>query len=592
MFPGLFTTLPPSPQQQWNGNKLCYNMGAMDEVSRVREKIDIVAFISEYFPLKKAGRNFKASCPFHNEKSPSFIVSPERQIWHCFGCGKGGDAFTFLMDYDNIEFVEALRTLAKKTGITLSERGFEPGVSSKKEKIYNINKLALEFYKYLLTKHNVGKIALGYLLKDRKLTLPVVNTFSLGFSPSIGNALCSYLINKKKYKKEDLIEAGLATYVNGRLVDFFRGRIIFPLFDHRDNVVGFAARVLKSQNIEGSKYINSKETLVYHKGELFFGLNIAKEDIKKQGQAIIVEGELDAISCFMAGIKNAIAIKGTALTEKQANLIGRFSQKVTLCLDMDSAGFEATKRSLPILEKAGLATTVIALPSGKDPDDAVKQDSIAFKKAVKGDIGIYDFMLSKFLDKFNKETVDGKKKISDEMLPAISNIQNEIVKEHYIKKLSREIDTSVESLFRQIEKLRKDDKTSVAFATSRKDKRERKQIVEEYLMALIVQAQDSKNYLDEVWDFFNTYEFESPSYRKIVENLREYLQKNKVLRAEDFVKSLPKELSATLDIWMLLPLPKFEDEEHFEEEIEKKVEELKAFDLKKKKSAEWKNATA
>ncbi|MEX2012831.1 MAG: DNA primase, partial [Candidatus Levyibacteriota bacterium] len=334
----------------------------MDDVSRVREKIDIVSFISEYIPLKKAGRNFKAPCPFHNEKSPSFVVSPERQIWHCFGCGKGGDVFTFLMEYDNMEFVEALRTLAKKAGIPLAEGGFDSGVSSKKEKIYQINKLTLDFYQYLLTKHNVGKIALEYLLKERKLTPAIMNTFSLGFSPKVGNALCNYLINKKKYKREDLIEAGLATYQNSRLVDFFRGRIMFPLFDHRDNVVGFAARVLKTQNIEGSKYINSRETLVYHKGELFFGLNIAKEEIKREQQAIVVEGELDAISCFMQGVKNVVAIKGTALTEKQAVLIGRFSPKVTLCLDMDSAGFEATKRSLPILEKAGLTTTVIVLP--------------------------------------------------------------------------------------------------------------------------------------------------------------------------------------------------------------------------------------
>ncbi len=560
----------------------------MDEVSRVREKIDIVSFISEYIPLKKAGRNFKCPCPFHNEKSPSFVVSPERQIWHCFGCGKGGDVFTFLMEYENMEFVEALRTLAKKAGIQLSEKGFDPGIASKKDKIYILNRLALEFYHYLLTKHNVGKIALDYLIRERKLSLAVIDTFYLGFSPNVGNALCNFLINKKKYTREDLIDAGLAMYQNGRLVDFFRGRIMFPLFDHRDNVVGFAARVLKSQDIEGSKYINSRETLVYHKGELFFGLNIAKGEIKKIEQAIVVEGELDVISCFMQGITNVVAIKGTALTEKQATLIGRFAPKVSLCLDMDNAGFEATKRSLPILEKAGLTTTVIVLPNGKDPDDAAKEDPIVFKKAVRDDIGIYDFMLSNFLEKFDKGSVDGKKNITDQMLPLILNIQNEIVKEHYIKKLSREIDTSSESLFRQMDKVGKGNK-SLTFAAAKKDKRGRKETIEEYLMALIMQSGDTKKYFDKMAQVLEEYEFEEPSYKKIIDKIKDYFIKNETANIENLALALPSELTKTFDIWMLLPLPKFENSDEYEEEIDKMIEQLKNIQDKKSVSEHWKN---
>lgn len=560
----------------------------MDEVARIREKIDIVSFISEYIPLKKAGRNFKCPCPFHNEKSPSFVVSPERQIWHCFGCGKGGDVFTFLMEYENMEFVEALRTLAKKAGIQLSEKGFDPGIASKKDKIYILNRLALEFYHYLLTKHNVGKIALDYLIRERKLSPAVIDTFYLGFSPNVGNALCNFLINKKKYTREDLIDAGLAMYQNGRLADFFRGRIMFPLFDHRDNVVGFAARVLKSQDIEGSKYINSRETLVYHKGELFFGLNIAKAEIKKLEQAIIVEGELDVISCFMEGITNVVAIKGTALTEKQAILIGRFAPKVSLCLDMDNAGFEATKRSLPILEKAGLTTTVIVLPNGKDPDDAAKEDSVVFKKAVKDDIGIYDFMLSNFLEKFDKGSVDGKKNITDQMLPLISNIQNEIVKEHYIKKLSREIDTSEQSLFRQMDKVGKDNK-SLTFAAAKKDKRGRKETIEEYLMALIMQSGDTKKYFDKMAQVLEEYEFEEPSYKKIIDKMSEHFIKNETANIENLALALPSELTKTFDIWMLLPLPKFENSDEYEEEIDKMIEQLKNIQDKKSVSEHWKN---
>lgn len=560
----------------------------MDEVTRIREKVDIVPFISEYIPLKKAGRNFKCPCPFHNEKSPSFVVSPERQIWHCFGCGKGGDVFTFLMEYENMEFVEALRFLAKKTGIQLSEKGFDPGISSKKDQIYILNRLALEFYHYLLTKHNVGKTAFEYLIKERKLSPAIIDTFFLGFSPNVGNALCNFLINKKKYTREDLIEAGLATYQNGRIVDFFRGRIMFPLFDHRDNVVGFAGRVLKSVNMEGSKYINSRDTLVYHKGELFFGLNIAKDEIKKQEQAIVVEGELDVISCFMQGIRNVVAIKGTALTEKQALLVGRFAPKVSLCLDMDSAGFEATKRSLPILEKAGLTTSVIVLADGKDPDDAAKSNPNELKKAIKQDIGIYDFMLSKFTAQFDKGTVEGKKKITDQMLPLLSNIQNEIVKEHYIKKLSKEIDTSAESVLKQMEKTQKNDK-SLTFQAAKKDKRERKEIIEEYLMALIIQSKDVKKFFDNMTQVLGDYKFDEPSYGKIVEKLRECFSKNETMKVENIASVLPSELTKTFDIWMLLPIPKFDGDDRYEDEINKMIQGLKNIADKKNVSEQWKN---
>src|SRR5690242_14239637 len=193
----------------------------MDEVSQIRDKIDIVSFLSEFLPLKKAGRNFKTNCPFHNEKTPSFVISPERQIWHCFGCGKGGDAFTFLMEYENMEFPEALRVLAKRTGVELHESEFKKGQSFEKEKIFEINKLSLKFYNYILNEHKAGKNALNYLTEKRKLNKAIINTFELGFAPS-GNILSTYLTKKKNFKANDLIKAGISYSLNGRLSDFFR----------------------------------------------------------------------------------------------------------------------------------------------------------------------------------------------------------------------------------------------------------------------------------------------------------------------------------------------------------------------------------
>ena len=553
----------------------------MDDVAQVREKIDIASLISEYVPLKKAGRNFKAACPFHNEKTPSFVVSPERQIWHCFGCGKGGDCYTFLMDYENLEFLEALRILAKKAGIELSETDFVKKDTSKKEKIYSVNKISSDFYHYILTKHNAGKKALEYLTKVRKIDPRLIETFLIGFSPIQGDILSKYLIEKKKYKTQDLIEAGLSFTRPGRIVDFFRGRLMFPLFDHRDNIVAFSGRVLQDDAAQ-SKYVNTRDTLVYHKGSMFFGLNLAKEEIKQKERAIIVEGEFDVISCYSAGIKNVIAIKGTALTENQVILISRFSQKVTLCLDRDEAGFEAIKRSLEALEKKGLTTTVVDLGEYKDPDEAIKKDPVFFKKAVSHDIGVYDFLISSFLKKYNKETGEGKKKITQNLLPFISKIDNEIIKEHYLKTLAKELDASLETLQKEMNKVGKKEPDNLSFAGAKKDKRGRKEILEEYLLSLILQSESVDDHFKLSNEILEDYEFELPSYKKIFENLKSYFINNPNFSIKLFAKALPKETIALFDTRYILPLPKFEEQGKYTQEIEKVVKELKVLDLKNK----------
>ena len=551
----------------------------MDEVARVREKIDIVSLISEYIPLKKSGRNFKAVCPFHSEKTPSFVVSPERQIWHCFGCGKGGDVYTFLMDYENLEFIEALRILAKKGGVELLETDFFKKDTSKKEKIYSLNKIASDFYHYILTKHNAGKKALEYLTRVRKIDSRLIETFMIGFSPNQGDILSKYLIEKKKYKTQDLIDAGLSFTRPGRIVDFFRGRLMFPLFDHRDNIVAFSGRILSDQ-IKESKYVNTRDTLVYHKGSMFFGLNLAKDDIKQKERAIIVEGEFDVISCYSQGIKNVIAIKGTALTENQAILISRFSQKVTLCLDKDEAGFEAIKRSLEVLEKKGLTTTVVDLLNFKDPDEAIKKDPVFFKKAVNKDIGVYDFLVSVFLKKFSKETAEGKKKITQNLLPFISQIDNEIIKEHYLKTLSNELDASLETLQKEMEKIGKKESDNLSIGQAKKDKRGRKEILEEYLLSLILQSESTKEYLRLCDEIMGNYEFELPSYQKIFENLKSYFKNNQNFSSKLFSKFLPKEVTSLFDTCYILPLPKFEKAEKYMQELEKVACELRVLYLR------------
>ncbi len=561
----------------------------MDEVAQIREKIDIVGLISEYIPLKKMGRNFKSVCPFHNEKTPSFVVSPERQIWHCFGCHKGGDIFTFLMEYEKLEFVEALRSLAKKSGVELQSSSYQTGLSLQKEKIYTLNRMAMNFYSFILTKHPAGSMALSYLLKNRQIDLPLINTFMIGFSPSQGNVLSRYLVDKKGYKKEDLVEAGLSFYPSTplrtssgpRVLDFFRGRVMFPLFDHRNNVVGFSGRAI-DDSTDGGKYINTRDTLVYHKGSMFFGLNMAKDEIKNQDQAIIVEGEFDVISAFKEGIKNVVAIKGTALTENQAALLSRFTQKVTLCLDQDAAGFEATKRSLAVLEKKGLNITAVALNQAKDPDEYIKKDPIAFKKALKNDVSVYGYIFERVISVNNKNTIEGKKKISDELLPLVMNIENEIVKEHYLKKLSSDLDTSYESLIREMERIEKKEIVKKDIVFAKKENRTRREILEEYLLSLIIQEENPKEALEKTKKILQDYTFELPTYRKIIDNLDSYFKRSNKFDSKSFLQSLPEELVNIFDKCFLFPLPKFADKNIYEKEIEKKARELRLLFIKDK----------
>ncbi|MGA2968122.1 MAG: DNA primase [Candidatus Levyibacteriota bacterium] len=550
----------------------------MDQVAEIREKIDIVTFIADYLPLKKAGRNFKTNCPFHNEKTPSFIISPERQIWHCFGCGKGGDVYTFLMEYENMEFPEALRSLAKRAGVTLKESSFRQGEYSEKENIFAVNNHALKFYHYVLTELPAGKEALSYLLQKRKINKGIIDTFQLGFAPAAGSALANYLLKKKSYKTRDLLSAGVVFERGSTVSDFFHGRIIFPLFDHRGNVAGFSGRALNDN--DQPKYLNTKETAVYHKGSMFFGLNIAKDEIKQKQDAIIVEGEFDAIALYMEGIKNAVAIKGTALTENQVVLLSRFTPKVTLCLDQDNAGFEATRRSLEVLEKKGLTTSIVVIKDGKDPDEALKKNPAQFKQALRANLGVYDYLVAKFVAENNKDSAQGKKAIADNLLPLFANISNEIIKEHYLKKLSSIFEISLESLLKEVGKLQKkdlEDKISIP----QKDKRSRREMLEEYLIALIAQSSNPQQVLENNQESLALYKFVTPSLGKLLEDLKTFLKTSPVLDQEKFSRILSKELIQAFDTCYLFPLPKLE-EDKYAEEIQKVLKELLAFFIKER----------
>ena len=316
-----------------------------DQIAEVKQKTDIVALIAEYLDIKKAGRNYKALCPFHGEKTPSFMISPELQIYKCFGCSEAGDCFAFLEKYEGMEFGEALKFLAERAGVKLEP--LKGAGSGEKEKILEINRLTSRFYQYFLLGHKIGQLALNYLLQDRGLKLATVKEFGLGYAPENPIALTRFLITQKKYHPREIEMAGIGYPKGGLMIDRLLGRIIFPLADHRGNVVGFAGRILPwAKNQEMAKYINTPETPAYHKGSLLYALNLTRSEIKHQEEAVVVEGELDAISSWQAGIKNTVAIKGSAFTEDQVRLLSRFAKRATLALNTDFAGDAAAKKGV------------------------------------------------------------------------------------------------------------------------------------------------------------------------------------------------------------------------------------------------------
>ena len=463
----------------------------MDQVEEVKSKVDIVQLAGEYVKLAKAGRNFKGLCPFHGEKTPSFMVNPELQIYKCFGCGEGGDAYSFLQKMEGMEFGEALKTLAKRAGVTLVSYTPSRGEEDR-EKLYTINSLAAEFFHYLLVKHPKGEQGREYL-EERKIGSKAIETYKLGYVPEGWDYLMKYLAGKKGFKIDDLTRAGLA--VEGRY-DRFRNRIMFPLNNHRGQTVGFAGRVMPGGDEKSGKYVNTPETEIYHKGDLLYGLDVNRAKIKGEGTVVVVEGEIDAIASWQAGVSNVVALKGSALTAKQVDILKRYTQTAILSLDADLAGDMAARRGIEIAEKAGLLIKVINPKSKtlnpknfKDPGDFATEDPKGWNKAVAGAVPIYDYYIDSAVERYGMQA-EGKKKISRELIPIWAGIDDEIVKAHYVNRLANELGVEARAVWAQIQKTPSPgtvtQKSGEKTADDRELARSRRDVVEENLVKLSI----------------------------------------------------------------------------------------------------------
>ncbi len=526
----------------------------MDQVEEVKSKVDIVEVISTYVPLKRAGRNMSGLCPFHGEKTPSFMVSPERQVFKCFGCGEGGDVIAFLEKIEGWDFREVLEELAKRGGVKL--KAFAPTEGGRqKEKILAVNALAGKFYSYLLNKHKIAEPARKYLEK-REIKPEIWKKFGLGYAPDSWEKTYSFLA-KRGFSVSDIAASGLVVAREGReksFYDRFRGRLIFPLSDARGQILGFSGRTIVEGD-HGPKYVNSPETVVFNKGSVLFGLDLAREYIRQKQEALLVEGEFDAISAYQAGITNVVASKGTALTDKQIAILARTCESVALCFDEDIAGDRASRRGIELMDAAGLVVKVVRTGEFKDPDEFIKKDPIGFAKAVVGAENVYDFFMESAVSRFDSTTAEGKKKIGEEVLPVISKISDDMVRAHYISKLSKVLELDVSLISEAVAKR----SGSIAAPAVVAKGIEGKVDMEKYFLALYLTG-------DKVFrDFFedlNDKDLAGEMERELWSGLRVIINNPKVGTIAQAVSLLPDKFKPYVDNLFLLSL----GEEVLEEE--------------------------
>ena len=423
-----------------------------DILDEILNRTDIVELISGYFPLKRAGRNFKALCPFHHEKTASFMVNPERQIFHCFGCGKGGNVFTFLMEFERMDFPEAVKTLAAKTGVVLPQASSINKTSGLISVLYKVNELACNFYQNILNSQEPS-FARHYLNK-RNINNDSIRLFHLGLSLDKWDSLLNY-IRGKNINLSLLDKSGLVcARSEGGYYDRFRSRLIFPIFDVKNRVIAFGARIIADEPAV-AKYINSPESLIYIKGKNLYGMNLTREAIRQNDSAIVVEGYFDCISVYQAGIKNVVASLGTSLTIEQIRLLKRYTHNAVIVYDSDSAGQDATLRSLDMFTQEAMNVRVALLPPKHDPDSFIREFGAQdFSEIINNAKGLFDYKLDFLSSLHDRNKPEGKAYIAQEMLISVNYLKDAVLQSEYIRRFADALDIKEEALIVELRKIK------------------------------------------------------------------------------------------------------------------------------------------
>ncbi|OGZ70215.1 MAG: DNA primase [Candidatus Staskawiczbacteria bacterium RIFCSPLOWO2_01_FULL_33_9] len=508
------------------------------QLEEIKNKLNVVDVVGGYIKLTKTGANYRGVCPFHSEKKPSFFVSPARQIWKCFGCGKGGDIFGFIKDVEGVEFGDALRILAEKAGVTLKRENKE--LRTQRQRLYEICELACCFFEKQLEASIIGKKAKEYLL-NRGITEESIKKWRLGYSPDTWQGLSDFLVSKG-YIRDEIIKAGLAVEKEGNRTDSydrFRGRIIFPVFDLNSQPVGFGARVFeKPDDVAGAKsetakYLNTPQTLLYDKSNILYGLNNAKLSIRKKNQCVITEGYTDVILCHQAGFENTVAASGTALTSQHLNILKRYSGNLLLAFDMDIAGDSATKRGVNLAQDRGFNIRIIEMYSkDADPADIILKNPADWEKLVNESRSIMDYYFDSAFSSFSKETAEGKKEIGKIVLPAIKRLLNKIEQSHWIQKLSQKLNVSESAILEELSKVKFDvvflEEKDANFKTDLSQNKNlssegRKKLIEEKIISLVLKDPENLNLIED-----NQYLLFSEKTKIFLEGLKKFIIEQKV----------------------------------------------------------------
>tara|TARA_B100000315_G_scaffold122026_1_gene111877 strand:+ start:2202 stop:3968 length:1767 start_codon:yes stop_codon:yes gene_type:complete len=422
----------------------------MSVIDEVKQGTDIVAVIAQYTTLSKAGRALRALCPFHSEKHPSFFVYPEQQSWHCFGaCSTGGDVFSFLMKKENIDFGETLRLLAQRAGVTIPSKLGKDPEKGKKERLYRVNEAATRYFHSQLLSSPLAEKARQYLT-NRTVLDKAITDFQLGFSPNSWEALKRHL-SKMGYTDDELLDAGLIiASADGKAHDRFRGRLMFPIRDDRGHTTGFGTRVLDDSS---PKYINSPQTPIFDKSGSLYGINLAASAIRQLNQAVIVEGYFDVVIAHQYGFTNVVASMGTAITDKQVNILKRLTGNLVLALDADSAGEEAMLRCVSYENTLDSELKVILLPEGKDPDDVIKENTSTWQELAGRATPVVDYTFDINAAKLDLTTASDKSLAARRLLPIIAEIKDMVRQSHYLQKLASLINVSGRNLEAELRKI-------------------------------------------------------------------------------------------------------------------------------------------
>jgi DNA primase len=547
-------------------------------VEEIKQKVDIVDIISKSITLKKRGRHHVACCPFHSEKTPSFTVSPELQIFKCFGCGKSGDVFTFLQEYHHISFSQALQDLAKITGVKLEQSPAFTKEELIRKKILEINQEVAKFYHHLLTQHPLGAPALDYL-KNRGIKPETIKLFKIGYSPKNSDLILKYL-SQKNFSTNDLIATGTfgKSQYGNRIYDRFSDRLTFPLVNYRDQIVGFSGRILPSSaNQNLAKYINSPATPAYFKSQMLFGLNLTKDNIRTQNSAIITEGEFDMITPYQAGITNIVALKGTAFTKEQLTLLRRYTDTLILALDSDLAGSIAAQKSIQTADSFDFDIRILIFDEKyKDPDEVATKDIAHFQDSLKNTVPVWDYLINSSIKNFGIDSPKAKKQVLQNVLPFLTKINNSVIRSDYLSLLATQIGSDPQSILEESQKYLSVQSPKEAGESTSPAPIQSSQVekLQEYLLSLVLTAKKPVLLAKKLKKYLNT--FQKPTLKTIIDQLL----KAKKYSPATFQSRLPAEVQPTFQsLYLSASNPQILSEVR-SREIKKTIASLETINLK------------